>query len=218
MSDEPTEATPAEEPTVDSKGRAFITKEELEKHTTREDVWMSIHGKVYNVSKYLEDHPGGEEVLMDRGGKDATEDYEDVGHSNEARKQLVPYEVGELPPSQRNEVKASGASSSGGGLSLIIPVVVVAIAAGYYYYTTQMADGEAASAATAVVAEVASRGLWAVCLCPQLISHPASLLYAEATNMQTPNASRMAHVELQRSHSVATPCCLMSSPKQQRAS
>jgi len=111
----------------------------VSKHTEREDVWMIIHGKVYNVTKYLEDHPGGEEVLLDRGGKDATEDYEDVGHSNEARKQLLPYEVGELPPSEKEETKSSSGGSGGGGLSIMIPVVVVALAAGYYYYTTQMA-------------------------------------------------------------------------------
>ena len=71
-------------------------------HDSKDDVWMSIHNKVYNVTKYLEDHPGGEQVLLDRGGKDATEDYEDVGHSNEARKQLAPFEIGELPPSERD--------------------------------------------------------------------------------------------------------------------
>ena len=101
---------------------------------------MSIHGKVYNVTKYLDDHPGGEEVLLDRAGKDATEDYEDVGHSNEARKALLPMEVGELPPSEKASVAASSSSSSGGGgAALAIPVLLVAIAAGYYYYTTNMA-------------------------------------------------------------------------------
>ena len=77
------------------------TLEMLAKHSGKDDAWMTINGKVYNVSKYLEDHPGGEEVLLDRVGQDATEDFEDVGHSNEARKQLLSFEVGELPPSER---------------------------------------------------------------------------------------------------------------------
>ena len=51
-----------EEPTKDEKGRPFINKEKMSKHNSRNDVWMSISGKVYNVSKYLEDHPGGLEV------------------------------------------------------------------------------------------------------------------------------------------------------------
>jgi len=38
------------------------------KHKTRNDIWLSIHDKVYNVTEYMENHPGGEEVLMDRAG------------------------------------------------------------------------------------------------------------------------------------------------------
>ncbi len=39
---------------------------------------------------------GGEEVLLDVGGQDATEAFEDVGHSDEARKILEGLKVGEL--------------------------------------------------------------------------------------------------------------------------
>ena len=113
----------------------------LAEHSDRSDVWMSIHGKVYNVTKYLDDHPGGEEVLLDRAGKDATEDYEDVGHSNEARKALIPLEVGELPPSEAAaaaKAGSGGGGGGGGGLAMAIPVLLVAIGAGYYFYTTNM--------------------------------------------------------------------------------
>jgi len=133
MADEPT-GTSAPEPTVDAKGRPFITRKMMAAHDSKDDVWMSIHNKVYDVTKYLEDHPGGEEVLLDRGGKDATEDYEDVGHSNEARKQLAPFEIGELPPSEREVAGASGSSGGGGGtMMMAIPVLLLAIGAGYYF-------------------------------------------------------------------------------------
>ena len=39
---------------------------------------------------------GGEEVLIDVGGQDATEAFEDVGHSDEAREVLDGLKVGEL--------------------------------------------------------------------------------------------------------------------------
>jgi len=115
---------------------------ELEKHSDKSDVWTTINGKVYNVTKYLDEHPGGEEVLMERAGKDATEDFEDVGHSNEARKALKALEVGELPPSERAALKSGGGGSGGGGggsMAMAIPALVIAIGAGYYYYATQMA-------------------------------------------------------------------------------
>ena len=101
---------------------------------------MSIGDKVFDVTKYLEDHPGGEEVLLDRGGMDATDDFEDVGHSHEARKELLKYEVGTLPPSERGAARsaAGGPAGSGGGL-IAIPVLLVAIGAGYYFFTQQQA-------------------------------------------------------------------------------
>lgn len=45
---------------------------------------------------------GGEEVLLDVGGQDATEAFEDVGHSDEAREILEGLLVGELKRQVRN--------------------------------------------------------------------------------------------------------------------
>ena len=41
-------------------------------------------------------YSGGEEVLLDVGGQDATEPFEDVGHSDEAREILEGLLVGKL--------------------------------------------------------------------------------------------------------------------------
>ncbi|XP_065317682.1 cytochrome b5 reductase 4-like isoform X4 [Gordionus sp. m RMFG-2023] len=50
----------------------FITSEELCKHNTENDCWMSIQNNVFNMTPYLEYHPGGIEELMKGAGKDAT--------------------------------------------------------------------------------------------------------------------------------------------------
>ena len=112
------------------------TRAKMAGHTSREDIWMSISGKVYDVSKYLDDHPGGEEVLFDRAGKDATEDFEDVGHSNQARATLKKYEIGELPPSEQIAASTGGGGGGGGGaMAIVVPLLVVVAAAGYYFMT-----------------------------------------------------------------------------------
>lgn len=49
------------------------------------------------MTKYLDDHPGGKDVLLEVAGTDATEAFEEVGHSDEAREQLEPYYMGDLP-------------------------------------------------------------------------------------------------------------------------
>jgi cytochrome b involved in lipid metabolism len=37
---------------------ARITPTELAKHNTKEDAWIAIQGKVYNVTAYVSRHPG----------------------------------------------------------------------------------------------------------------------------------------------------------------
>jgi len=69
---------------------------EVENHTDKKSCWIVIHDKVYDVTKFLEEHPGGEEVLLEQAAKDATENFEDVGHSTDARTMMKDYLIGEL--------------------------------------------------------------------------------------------------------------------------
>ncbi|KAH3664148.1 hypothetical protein OGAPHI_004862 [Ogataea philodendri] len=49
-----------------------VTKDELSKHKSKYDFWISLNNKVYNLTPYLDFHPGGVEVLMKCAGKDGT--------------------------------------------------------------------------------------------------------------------------------------------------
>ncbi|NXU85536.1 CYB5B protein, partial [Xiphorhynchus elegans] len=72
--------------------------EEVEKRNSNREAWLVIHGRVYDVTRFLEEHPGGEEVLLEQAGRDATESFEDVGHSTDAREMLKQYYIGEVHP------------------------------------------------------------------------------------------------------------------------
>jgi cytochrome-b5 reductase len=52
---------------------------------------------VYNLTKYLEDHPSGEAILIEVAGTGATQALEDIGHSEEAKELLCPFPIGVLP-------------------------------------------------------------------------------------------------------------------------
>ena len=67
---------------------------EIAKHNSQNDLWLTINNKVYNITEYLNDHPGGGDVLIDVAGTDATKAFEDVGHSNDAREIMEDYYLG----------------------------------------------------------------------------------------------------------------------------
>lgn len=48
-----------------------FTMEEVAKHSSASDCWMAISGKVYDVTKYIGSHPGGDMILQGCG-KEAT--------------------------------------------------------------------------------------------------------------------------------------------------
>ncbi|XP_023506520.2 cytochrome b5 reductase 4 isoform X2 [Equus caballus] len=61
------------------KGRLIeVTEEELKKHDKKDDCWICIRGFVYNVSPYMEYHPGGEDELMRAAGSDGTDLFDQV--------------------------------------------------------------------------------------------------------------------------------------------
>jgi cytochrome b involved in lipid metabolism len=55
-----------------------------------------IHSKVYDVSEWQLDHPGGADVLKEYGGKDASKFYDAMGHSEDAHSIRETFCVGTL--------------------------------------------------------------------------------------------------------------------------
>ena len=51
-----------------SKMATTFSAEEVAKHNNRKDCWVIYRGKVYDVTNFLDQHPGGEEVLLDLAG------------------------------------------------------------------------------------------------------------------------------------------------------
>ncbi|KAI3377906.1 hypothetical protein L3Q82_009035 [Scortum barcoo] len=121
-------------------GVNYYTLEEIRVHNMSHDTWVIIHDKIYDITSFLEEHPGGEEVLLEQGGADATESFEDVGHSTDAREMLEQYYIGELHMDDRKKEPAkvvhdtASGDSSGSWTTWLIPAIIAIVVGVVYRY------------------------------------------------------------------------------------
>nr|GMD16856.1 cytochrome B5 [Ipomoea batatas] len=118
---------------------------EASEHNTKEDCWVVIDGKVYDVSSYMDDHTGGDDVMLKVTGKDATDDFEDAGHTKSARELMEKFFIGELDPSAPAIPKPETVSKQPSNTSqkvmdlakhywvLPVAIVGVSVAAGFLF-------------------------------------------------------------------------------------
>ncbi|XP_064466527.1 cytochrome b5-like isoform X2 [Ornithodoros turicata] len=120
--------------------KKVFTLADIEKHNEKNSAWLLIHNSVYDVTKFMDEHPGGEEVLLEQAGKHATEAFEDVGHSTDARELMKQYQIGELCEEDKKKIEqvkektkwTTGAPSESSWMSWLIPVGVAAAASILY--------------------------------------------------------------------------------------
>lgn len=74
---------------------AMLNGEEVAKHNSRQSCWVVIRGKVYDLTAFLDDHPGGANSILKYAGKDATEEYE-LLHAPGTLEKTLPHGMGTL--------------------------------------------------------------------------------------------------------------------------
>ncbi|KAG0222665.1 hypothetical protein BGX31_008966, partial [Mortierella sp. GBA43] len=52
-----------------------FTASQVAAHDSGNDCWIIIHNKVYDVSSFLNDHPGGKKIILKNAGTDATKQF-----------------------------------------------------------------------------------------------------------------------------------------------
>ncbi|XP_030937070.1 cytochrome b5 [Quercus lobata] len=127
--------------------RKVYTLAQVSEHNTPKDCWLVIEGRVFDVTKFLEDHPGGDEVLLSATGKDATDDFEDVGHSSSARAMMDEFYVGDIdsasiptktkytPPKQPHYNQDKTPEFIIKVLQFLLPLLILGLAVGIRFYT-----------------------------------------------------------------------------------
>ncbi|KAE9600836.1 hypothetical protein Lal_00011209 [Lupinus albus] len=126
--------------------KKLFTLDEVSHHNHSKDCWLLIHGKVYNVTKFLDDHPGGDDVLLSSTGKDATNDFDDIGHSTSAVAMMDEFYVGDIdtstipskvqytPPKQPHYNQDKTPEFIIKLLQFLLPMFILGVAFGIRYY------------------------------------------------------------------------------------
>ncbi|KAI9243356.1 FMN-dependent dehydrogenase-domain-containing protein [Phascolomyces articulosus] len=77
----------------------YILHQEVSKHNSKDDLWVILHGKVYDLTNFLSEHPGGQRIILKYGGTDATGEFSQI-HPREIIDQFLSPDVckGEIHP------------------------------------------------------------------------------------------------------------------------
>lgn len=58
--------------------RSLLTGPQISQHDNQKDCWVVVHGHAYDVTDFLDEHPGGGAIILKYAGKDATAEYDPI--------------------------------------------------------------------------------------------------------------------------------------------
>ena len=85
--------------------------EEVKGHNSAASAWCIYKNGVYDVTAFINEHPGGADLLLEAAGGDVTVAL-DQAHSDNAREIIKKFKIGELSMADRSQ----GGSSTKSGI------------------------------------------------------------------------------------------------------
>ncbi|KAI9012669.1 acyl-CoA dehydrogenase/oxidase [Phycomyces nitens] len=71
-----------------------FSAEEVAQHNTATDCWIIVNGMVFDVTRFLNEHPGGKKVLLKMGGKDASKQFKTFHNDAIMKRVGLPMQIG----------------------------------------------------------------------------------------------------------------------------
>jgi cytochrome b involved in lipid metabolism len=75
--------------------------EEVKAHKSKESAWVIVDGGVFDVTDFLEDHPGGARILLKNCGKDSSEAFWELHSTMVFEKQAKKLQIGTVKASSK---------------------------------------------------------------------------------------------------------------------
>lgn len=94
-----------------------FTRDDVELHATSNDCYVTVGDNVYDVTDFIESHPGGPELVLEHAGKDITSILKDEvshRHSESAYEMLEEFLVGFVVPKKALNGHANGNGHTNG--------------------------------------------------------------------------------------------------------
>ncbi len=90
-----------------------LTSDEVKKHNSASDCWSIIDGVVYDLSNWVDSHPGGSSRITAICGKDGTSNFlGQHNNSNSAKSRLKGFELGKLEAAAKADTPTPAAPAA----------------------------------------------------------------------------------------------------------
>jgi len=107
---------------TNQQGSVVLTLEEIALHNDQNDCWIIVNNNVYDVTSYLQAHPGGADAILPYCGSDGTQGFatqdkpKPSQHSSTAASLLSQYYIGAVGQAQQNTISPTQppATTNGG--------------------------------------------------------------------------------------------------------
>ena len=92
---------PVAVPSGGESGRRVISRREVGKHCVADDLWIILQNQqsnrlsVYDITAYVEEHPGGQAIL-NNAGKDSTKGFYGPQHPSRVFDMIEDFYIGDL--------------------------------------------------------------------------------------------------------------------------
>lgn len=111
-----------------------IPLSEVKRHDSADSAWIVVHGRVYDCTRFLDDHPGGADSILINAGTDSTDEFDAI-HSAKAKAMLEDYLIGNLaappdPPTPEGSLRGGNRLSAIGEAAAVLDAAAVPEAGG----------------------------------------------------------------------------------------